>query len=492
MSMDRAIAAPFVGGRTTIARRILTTLQREALLVCVASVYVTVLLWRLAGSLQQDGWLAFVAGRHVFNNGIPTHEHLTVWSRGVEWVDQQWLAQLILYGSVALGGLELALFFHAALVAGTFVAVLALARWQGASVRATAWIAVPAVIPFVSGSWQLRAQSLAFPLFVAVLWLLIADRRNPSRRAYLVLPLLILWANIHGSIVLGSAVVALYGLTCAAGARRRGALFIAGGLLAPFVTPYGLGMVSYYRDTLFNSALSQFATEWQATTLQPLTAPFYALLVGGVWLLASRGQRVPLFLKLTFLLTGALALLAVRNLGWFGVAALVSLPLALDEVLPRRSGGFRRLDSALAAGSLAVVAVIVVPAWHQISTQRERDFRPAAAQVIAREAAADPSLRVFSDVRFADWLVWERPELAGRIQFDARFELISRSRLEELYLWTNQATTSWKDATHGSRIIVIDRALNWRNEAPIMREPGARRIYRNSEISVILRPKPGS
>jgi hypothetical protein len=490
--MDRALAAPFAGGRPTMARRLLVILQREGLLVCVASVYVTVLLWRLAGSLQQDGWLAFVAGRHVFENGLPSHDHLTVWSSGAEWIDQQWLGQLILYGAVALGGVELALFFHGALIAASFVAVLALARWQGASVRATAWIAVPAVIPLVSGSWQMRAQSLAFPLFVSVLWLLVADHRKPSARAYLVLPLLVLWVNVHGSVVLGAAVVAIYGLTSIPDAPRRGAVFVVGALAAPFVTPYGLGMASYYRDTLFNSALAQFVTEWKPTTLVPLTAPFYILLVGGVWLLASRGRAVPLFLKLTFLLTAALALLAVRNLGWFGVVALASLPVALDELIPRRSAGLRRVDATLAAASLAIVAAVVVPAWRQVSTESEHDFRPAAAEAVGRASAEDPSLRVFSDVRFADWLLWERPELAGRVQFDARFELLPHARLEQLYLWTSQATSAWKDATSGSRIVVIDRSLTWRNEAPLLLEPGARLIYRDPEVSVILRPASGS
>src|SRR5207245_10457600 len=60
---------------------------------------------------------------------------------------------------------------------------------------------LPAVFLLMWGSWNARAQSLAFVLFVAVVWLLIADARAPSRRILFVFPLLALWANIHGTAI---------------------------------------------------------------------------------------------------------------------------------------------------------------------------------------------------------------------------------------------------------------------------------------------------
>jgi hypothetical protein len=34
-----------------------------------------------------------------------------------------------------------------------------------------------------------------------------------------------------------------------------------------------------------------------------------------------------------------------------------------------------------------------------------------------------------SDDLHADWLLWERPELAGRVAYDVRFELLTRAQL---------------------------------------------------------------
>ena len=60
-------------------------------------------------------------------------------------------------------------------------------------------------------SWQLRAQALALPLFILVLELASADVRRPTPRMFLALPLVALWANIHGSVLLGAGMVSLAG-----------------------------------------------------------------------------------------------------------------------------------------------------------------------------------------------------------------------------------------------------------------------------------------
>src|SRR5205809_967223 len=80
------------------------------------------------------------------------------------------------------------------------------ARRAGASPRS---VALVALLPLCVAPWvlQLRTQTLALPLFVAVYGLLAADSRRPSLRVWLVFPLLVLWGNLHGSVVLGAMLV---------------------------------------------------------------------------------------------------------------------------------------------------------------------------------------------------------------------------------------------------------------------------------------------
>ena len=134
---------------------------------------------------------------------------------------QQWLGQLFFYGLFAAGGVKLALLGHVFAAGSAFVLAIVVARWRGASMRSVCWIALPAVFLLMWGSWNARAQSLAFVLFVAVVWLLIADARRPSRRILFVFPLLALWANIHGTAITGATLVVLAGLVYAYERRRE-------------------------------------------------------------------------------------------------------------------------------------------------------------------------------------------------------------------------------------------------------------------------------
>ena len=56
-----------------------------------------------------------------------------------------------------------------------------------------------------------RAQMLALGLYTSMLWLLASQARQPTNRVWLALPLLVVWANVHGSVALGVLLVMLLG-----------------------------------------------------------------------------------------------------------------------------------------------------------------------------------------------------------------------------------------------------------------------------------------
>ncbi len=198
--------------------------------------------------LVVDGWMALVSGRWIVQHGLPSHDTLTLWTHGDRWTDQQWLAQLTLYGLWRLGGVKLALLVHALLVASGITGAALVARARGATARSVTWIAIPAMIAYYPVASVMRPQSFAFPLFVATLWLVLDDARRPSPRVFASLPLLVLWANLHGSVLLGAALVSgrrilRDGRAAAADRTRAGATAPALGVrvrLAVRVPPAGV------------------------------------------------------------------------------------------------------------------------------------------------------------------------------------------------------------------------------------------------------------
>lgn len=479
--------------------RLLAWLERESLPVTVFGLFVCGLIVRLPDQLRQDGWLALVSGRLVADSGLPSTDTLTAWTAHVQWVDQQWLGQLFLYRLASIGNLRLVMLVHVALLAGAMAAALAAARWRGGSARSVGLVAAPALVVILMSA-QMRAQSLAYPLFVAAVWLLIADARSPSRRVLFVLPILVLWANVHGSVVLGAMLATLAGILLVARALReragssnelllRGTLLAVAPSLCVFASPYGSSLFHYYGSTAFNSSFGRVVSEWQHSWPSLMTFPFYVLAAASAWLLFRNRRALGAFEQLALLLLFVAGMAALRNMVWFSFFALIVLPFPLAERLGEvRGRESRTVKTALAAAAIAAVSVAgAAAASRPDSWLTSSAYPPAAANAVGTAAATDPTMRIYSDVRFADWLLWTRPELAGRIAFDARFELLSSQELERLYRLQNRLTPQWKAALADHRLVVLPHGQGSAAARALLAEDGVSRIYGDSSVVILLR-----
>jgi hypothetical protein len=463
--------------------------------VLVVALDAVLLLLRLPGSVAPDTWLAFVGGREVSTDWIPRHDTLTVWTRGTSWVDQQWLGQVLLYWANAAGGLRLVVLANVAVLVAAFVMAVVVARRGGASSRAVA--AVGAFVAFVMlPNTSVRTQTIAYLLFVAIFWLLVEDARAPSRLVFLTLPLLILWANIHGSAVLGVSLVVLWAIALALRKRRRAAgRTLALGLAAPLcllASPYALELPHYYRSVLGNDTLARLVVEWRAPTFTGQW-PFFLLALIAVGFAARYVERLLLFEQLALLATLLAGLYAIRNIVWFALVAVMVLPRALDEVLPRGRSPLRpRLNRALSLGAVVAIVALVAVVASRPAEWYAGDYSRVAADAAATVAAQDPSLRVFSNEQYSDWLLWEVPGLTGRVAFDSRFELLRSEQLETVYRFRNESSPGWLRASRGYHLLVLDPGGEAGAVDAILRQPGTRMLYSDGRIAVLLRPRSAS
>lgn len=396
-------------------------MRRDPGLVMVALGLWLGLLVFLPSEMSPDGWYAFLGGDVISHHGLPSHDTLTVWGHGRRWVDQQWLAQLIYYGLYALGGLRLALLVNAAIVVGAFVGAVRLARaWN-------LYVAFLGAIALGLSSSALRPQTLVLPLFVAVTWLLVEDTRAPSRRVFWTIPLLVLWANLHGTVTLGVLLV-LLAVAVDAWPRRRPTLRTSAlALLAVaslFASPYAAHLPGYYRTVLFNGEFAKYLPDWMPTALGPRTAAFYLLAFGAVYAIARAPKALTLFEKAGLVVLLVLAVEASRGVTWFILFTLVVLPSALREMpLPAI-----RVPAAEAA-ALVVALVGLVVAASRPASWFTRNYPTSAARVVAEAAGSRDD--VFANGAFSDWLLLKAPSLRGRIAYDARFEVLPHGRLAD-------------------------------------------------------------
>jgi hypothetical protein len=458
----------------------------------------------LPRELFQDTWMVILGGREIVDHGLPSHDTLTVWTQGREWVDQQWLAQLAFYGLYALGGIKLALALHVAGVAAAFTLAVVVARRRGASTRSLCWVAVPAYFLLSWGAWNARAQSVALLLFVAVIALLIRDAHSPSRRVFFVLPLLAVWANIHGTALTGALLVALWGLTYGLERRARplrewaprSAALVVAPFALLFASPYATSLPGYYETMLFNSGFREVVIEWRPTAPSFQTGPFYLLAFLTVWLIGRQKERLLTFERVLLVATLAMGLQAMRSVIWFTLVALMLLPTALDGVLKQNTAAsrFRRLNGALVAGSIAAAIATLAVVAAKPASWFERNYPSGILAAFDRVQASDPHVRVYANEMYGDWLLLQRPQLRGRLAFDIRFELMSKKELQRIreVRWR---VDGWRRTVAPYSLFVLRKGPESKLAAALLQQRGTRVEYRGHDAIVVSRtaqrPRPG-
>ncbi len=441
------------------------------LVFCVAVVIIASLTTPV---LAADGIMNLYVGQYVADNGIPHEDPFTVEGADRPWIAQQWLSSLLFYsfydvgGYAAFGGISILL---AASAYALFVAML-----QGAGVPPLrALIAGIAVLGATFLNTFVRAQTLTLPLFVICLTLIVLDgRRRTASPRYLVpiFAMLVLWANLHGSVLIAIAPIGLLALVRgvralrgrAFGVAARYAAFGIAIALAPLATPYGLDVISYYTSVVSNDTISESITEWYSTSFgNPVSWPFLALLGTAIVVVARHPRRGWPFDSL-YVLAGFYALIATQAIRYhlwagFALTALIACTLWLGEKAPSRS---RSRPLTFAALAMAVGALIVIAA---VAAQDERKwFR--TAPVVQVDAAtrcmeADPELRVLADARAAGPLLWFHPDVTwGRIAFDGRLEHFSQPRLQDWFDWSRASSPEWLDVAEGYDLMISSRTLH--------------------------------
>jgi hypothetical protein len=478
-------------GEQTALARIGRVLEEDGTVVVVVAAFAAVLITHLRTALAADGWMALLSGRVVAQHGLPSHDTLTIWAHGRTWVDQQWLAQLGLYELERLGGLPLVLLVHALLVTLGLGGAAVLARRPGGSARSVTWTALPVLVAFWPGAAIMRPQSFAYPLFVAVLWLLLDDLRLHARRVYLVLAVLVLWANLHGSVIVGAALVAGYALVEIAGSllakprsvHARSLVLLGAPWLCMLASPYATSLPHYYR-TIFSGSFDTYVTEWAKTTLSPVHAPIFLLAFGGIWLFGRTRGRASVFEQLAFVGLALLAFDAVRNAVWLALFSLVILPRLMDA-LRAPAVEPKRINRMLAIAMMAGVLVATVAVAFKPGSWFTKGQYPVAAETATARAAGSND-RIFANERYADWLVFEHPQLSGRIAYDSRFELLTRRQLRSVTEFRNRVN-GWRSTIRGYSVLVLDKDDDYRPIKALLRAREARVVMRRGPVVVLQR-----
>jgi hypothetical protein len=490
---DGAAARPLaVRRRPAFARSRLRSLEENAPLVIGCACFAAALFALFSAQVMSDSWLNIVGGREIVRHGLPHHDELALVSHGRPWVDQQWLANLFFYGLYSLGGMSLAARINVLLTVLAIGLVFAYGRRRGGTRLSVLLCCMPL---FLVALQFVRAQVVAQALFVALLALLAAESRQPSRRVLLAFPLLILWANIHGSVVEGAALVAILGLVelwqRVSGRARNGLIRPLALIVLPwaciFASPYGFELTTYYDATLRSSELPRFLGEWAPASISsPAGVLLFLLAAFALVLIARRPRFLTPFELAALALTCGAALHASRSITWFALAAGMLLPGLLDS-----ARGTSRAEEPPAGKPALVLSGVVVslalPLYglvHPPNTLATH-WPQAGPALVRRVLDADPRARVLASYDLADWLLVEAPSTRGRIAFDGRWEILSPHQLRSVRLFLAGTTANWDDLGRGYRYLVLGPGFVPHLIKTFERRPGVRVLYRSPHVVIL-------
>jgi hypothetical protein len=394
-------------GRHASSWRGALTLPAIVLATAVASV---------AGTIGPDArWLPAL-GRAILRDSALPHGVPYASAPSVGWHNVPVLAELIFRGLEASLGLRGLLAAQVCAVALACVLVARDAKRLGATDTGVAAALCVVVAGGILAVAAIRAQLFALVLFPVIVLLLRTEEEAPTRRIWLVVPVLALWSNLHGSALVGAGLLLVY--LVAERARKRpfeSAAVALASLLALCATPALWNTPGYYVSALTNEAARRGYGLWAPLSL---SSAFDLVLAGGavVLLLAfSRARPRPWQLAAALVLA-AFTVHAARNGIW--LLLFIAAPAACALRTTKRPPAAVSHGIALALAACAVAGIVRGPL--EIGASRQL---VAQAIVVAhgRPILADPA--VAEQIADAGGRVWIANPLDAFQRADQRLYL---------------------------------------------------------------------
>ncbi|MBV2235279.1 MAG: hypothetical protein KUL75_07000 [Sterolibacterium sp.] len=316
-------------------------------LAAVVLAFLFLLRLALPFNFDPDFWWHLRTGEAFLNAGtLHAHDVFSYASKPELGVLAEWLSQIVLWLIYRTGGLPLTNLFVAAVVtlycALTYRSCHKLLQGdEGKAILVT--LACALIACFVAP----RPQLFSFLLFAGLLGLLIDCKYfQDTRRLWLLPPMFLLWANLHGGYFIGLVMLGLFlasewlryclrndgDAVLSLAALRRLTFWAGAALLATALNPHHFAYWLYPFEMLFASSGMNTIAEWLSPDFHNPFNLYFLLLVFGFFLALLHARRrfdlTEILLPSLFIAT---AFVSQRNLPLAALAMAPFLALALQQ-----------------------------------------------------------------------------------------------------------------------------------------------------------------
>jgi hypothetical protein len=311
----------------------LPTIRTVHLLLAPALIFIAACLDR---QYQTDFWHHLARGQQIVRLGrLLDVDVFTFTVAGAPLRDANWLTQVIYWRLFAWGGLNCVQVVNAALLAITVLVLVRICQRVQPSSRAagiTGAMVFLGLCPFA----LIRPQTGSFLLFVLLLAVLMDRKRRPGAM-WLAVPIMALWANVHGGFAIGLVLIGAFvleaGIEFSFSDLTSLVVLLGLAILATCLNPYGW-TIYQYAATLTARAAGRGIEEWLPPTLASAAGWVLLLWVSGLAAAAWVGRRKPGLLQVCLVVCFVpLACRSVRMVPWVLLATAPMMAQMLGAAL---------------------------------------------------------------------------------------------------------------------------------------------------------------
>lgn len=354
-----------------------------------------------------DTYWHVAAGRWILDHlAIPFQDPFSHSMRGAPWTAHEWLSEVILTLAHQTGGWAGVVAVAALAFAGALAVLTRFLLKNLEPVHALMFVAFAAMM--AAPHLHARPHVLAMPLMVIWTAQLARASDQGTTPSLWLLPVMALWANLHGGFTLGLALALAFALEGVVNAHKINqtvkaakswGIFVGLSLISALLTPHGIKGILFTLQILGGSYALDHIGEWQSPNFH-IIQPLEIWLLAGLAVALSQGLRFPVIRLALLLGLLHLALKHGRNIELIGLLSplFLAAPFARQWRERAESGHqlakvdqfFRALAkpashrtvSATVAG-LALITLLVV----RLDTLRpDESATPTAAVQAVRKA----------------------------------------------------------------------------------------------------------
>lgn len=439
--------------------------------------------WQSLLADGDTGWHIRTGQYILEHHRVPVRDLFSFSRPGAPWFAWEWLTDVIYALAFHFAGLKAIVLMAGVMIALFAAVVLRYTLWRGANPLVAA---VTTLLAIGASSMHFLARPHLFTLLLlpCCLWLVEADRREKTRWLWVLIPVTVLWTNLHGGFVAFLACLGLlllgYGVEAALGMPdwakiRRYSTLLTACSLATLVNPYGIELHVHIFEYLRSDWIKSMVQEFQAPTFRSEGQfQFEILLVAGL-IVAGVLIRRRLFVEVFWMLfLGHAALTSVRNAPLF---VAVAAPLVACEISAwwrseayalKNSSAVRilyQLGSDLAPGFrrtsvwpvIFVVGLMVLDA--PLKWPRDFPSETFPVAMVNRHAGLIASGRLLTPDQWGDYIIY-RFYPQQKVYFDGRSDFYGK-KLGQEYLHLLQGNYDWRAILDRNRFNVALLPVEW-------------------------------